>query len=154
MPIHIPGTNDILLLTNLDGEPCTHFRLREFHNPQGFAMIHRSLLESLELIRRDLCAAADQDVQIIITEAIRSPADNERLAARLGWTDQGGAVSRQSKHLPEFGGIAVDLVARVTNTRQRIPQHLLGNACRLHFDWVKDNYPDGHVHADNRDRAV
>ena len=68
-------------------------------------------------------------------------------------TDEGGLVARRSMHLAEFGGIAVDLTAVVAATRTRIPQRVLGDICRRHFDWVKDDYADGHVHADNRERS-
>ena len=80
-------------------------------------------------------------------------ADLERLAVRYGWTDEGGRVARRSRHLAEFGGIAADLVARVARTRAAVPQHTLGMVCRRYFDWVKDDYSDGHVHADNRERT-
>lgn len=150
----LPGTNDIPILVTIDGETCSHFRLREFQNPDGLTMIHRTVLDSLERVRRDLCAAAAQDVYIIITDALRTAADNKRLASKLGWTDDGGAVSRHSKHLAAFGGIAVDLVARITSSHESIPQPSLATVCRRHFDWVKGDYPDGHVHADNRTRAV
>lgn len=113
-------------------------------------MVHASTLRSLEEVRRDLCALAGEDVWVIVTEGVRTPADLERLAGRLGWTDEGGAVSRRSKHLAQFGGIAVDLVAVVARNRERVPQDTVGAVCRRYFDWVKDDYSDGHVHADNR----
>lgn len=149
----ITGRNDIRLLTHLDGEPVSHFRLKEFENRDGLAMVHGSVLNSLEQVRRDLCAMTGENVWVIITDSIRTREDLERLAGRLGWTEEGGVVSRNSKHLTKYGGIAVDLIAVIARTRQRIPQHQLGQCCRRYFDWVKDNYPDGHVHADNRDRG-
>ncbi len=148
------GRNDVPLLTVLDGEPVSHFRLREFENTEGLAMVHASVLTALERVRRDLCALAGETVWVIVTDAVRTQADLERLAARYGWVDQGGTVARQSKHLAVHGGIAVDLVAMVASTRRRIPQKTLGALCRRHFDWVKDDYADGHVHADNRTRGV
>lgn len=147
------GRNDVRLAVVVDGEMLSHFRLCEFENEDGLAMVHRSVLESLERVRRDLCAMCGEEVWVIITDAVRTPADLERLAARLGWTDEGGAVSRRSKHLAEFGGIAVDIVAVVARTRARVPQQTLGEVCRRYFDWVKDDYSDGHVHADNRFRS-
>lgn len=151
-PARIPGRNDMRLLVNIDGEPASHFRLREFENRDGLAMIHVSTLESLEKVRRDLCADCKEEVWLIITDSVRTRADLERLAARLGWTDEGGAVSRNSMHLADYGGIAVDVVAVVASSRQRIPQKTLGAVCRRYFDYVKDDYTDGHVHADNRRR--
>ena len=141
------------LLTEVDGEPVSHFRLREFQNHDGLAMVHATALESLERVRRDLCAAAGEDVWLIITDAVRTQQELERLAARLGWADQGGAVARDSRHLARHGGIAVDLIAVTAGGRRRIAQRELGRVCRRHFDWVKDDYADGHVHADNRERA-
>lgn len=144
------GRNDVRLLVEVDGEPLSHFRLREFENADGLAMVHSSVLESLERVRRDLCQWAGEEVWVIILDAVRTRADLDGLAARLGWADEGGAVSRNSKHLAEHGGIAVDLVASMASTRRRIPQRTVGGICRRHFDWVKDDYKDGHVHADNR----
>lgn len=147
------GRNDVRLLTTLDGREVSNFRLREFENADGLAMVHADTLLSLEKTRADLCAWAGEEVRLIVTDALRTPADLERLAARLGWADEGGAVARRSRHLAEFGGIAVDLRAVVARTRDRLPQQIVGRVCRRHFDWVKDDYRDGHVHADNRDRA-
>ena len=144
------GRNDIRLATTLDGEECSHFRLREFENRDGYAMVHASVLGSLERVRRELTSMAGETVWVIITDALRTDADLERLAGRLGWIDEGGAVSRNSKHLAKFGGIAVDLVAVVASTRRRVPQKTVGRVCRKFFGWVKDDYGDGHVHADNR----
>lgn len=147
------GRNDVRLMTHLDGAWVSHFRLREFENAEGLAMVHSSVLESLERTRRDLGAMAGEEVWIIITNALRTEEDLERLAARLGWVDEGGLVARNSRHLARFGGIAVDIVARVARTHRAIPQRTLGEVCRRHFDFVKDDYADGHVHADNRTRA-
>lgn len=147
------GRNDVRLVARVDGEDLSHFRLREFENRDGLAMTHSATLESLERVRRDLCALAGEEAWVIITDAVRTREDLERLAVRYGWEDKGGVVARHSKHLAEFGGIAVDLVAVLARTRQRVPQAVLGRVCRKHFDWVKDDYRDGHVHADNRSRV-
>ncbi len=146
--------NDVRLLTTLDGEDVAHFRLREFENAAGLAMVHPTLLDSLERVRRDLCTMAGETVWIIVTSAVRTEDDLRRLAARYGWTDQGGAVARNSRHLAKFGGIAADIVAVLARNRARVPQKTLGTVCRRHFDWVNDDYNDGHVHADNRHRAL
>lgn len=143
--------NDVRLFIALDGEVVSHFRLREFENREGMVMVHRSALESLERARRDLCAMAGETVWIIVTDATRTRQDLTSLAAKLGWADEGGLVSRNSRHLADYGGIAVDLLAVVASNRRRIPQETLGNVCRRYFDWVKDDYADGHVHADNRE---
>jgi hypothetical protein len=142
--------NDIRLLCELDGESIAHFRLREFENADGLAMVHPELLLALERVRRDLTEMAGETVWIIVKDAIRTPADLDRLAARLGWTDEGGAVSSDSMHLAKYGGIAVDTIAVMAKSRHRVPQATLGEICRRHFDFVKDDYADGHVHADLR----
>lgn len=147
------GRNDIPLTTVLDGIPVRHFKLREFENEEGLAMVHARTLRSLEEVRRDLGALYGETVWVIITDAVRTRADLERLASRYGWTDEGGLVARQSRHLAAFGGIAADLKARVARTGKAVPQKTLGKICRRYFDWVKDDYTDGHVHADNRNRA-
>lgn len=142
--------NDIPLLVTIDGEAVSHFKLREFENADGLAMVHRATVEALERVRRDLALEYGEEVWVIIADAVCTQTDLERLAARLGWTDEGGVVARRSKHLAEFGGIAVDLIAVVASTRARVPQRTLGAICRRHFDYVKDDYADGHVHADLR----
>lgn len=147
------GRNDVPLLCMLDGRPVSHFKLSEFENRDGLAMVHPRALEALERVRRDLGRRYGSEVWVIITDAVRTQADLERLAARLGWTDAGGAVSRDSKHLAKYGGIAVDLIAVAADTGRRLPQRLVGDICRRHFDWVKDDYADGHVHADQRNSA-
>ncbi len=144
------GRNDVPLLVRLDGETVSHFRLREFENADGLAMVHPKALEALEQVRRDLCDEAGEEVWVIITNAIRTQDDLQSLAERLGWIDEGGTVSRDSKHLVKYGGIAVDVIAVVARTHDRVTQAHLGQLCSRYFDWVKDDYSDGHVHADVR----
>lgn len=144
--------NDVRLLSTLDGEDVAHFRLREFANADGLAVVHPELLLALERVRRELNAMAGEAVWVIVKDGVRTEADLSRLAARLGWADEGGSVSRDSMHLAKYGGIAVDVIAVITNSRHRVPQVTLGNICRRHFDFVKDDYADGHVHADLRGR--
>jgi len=146
-------SNNIRLVDPRTGEPG-HFTLREFANKEGLAVVHPSVLVSLEAVREQLCKYEDGEVYVIITDATRTQEDLERLADELGWTDQGGLVSRNSKHLVKHGGIAVDIKAQRAKDRRPVDQQILGNVCRRHFDWVKSDYADGHVHADNRERAV
>lgn len=145
------GRNNVRLVIPRTNEP-SHFLLSEFENSAGLAMVHESVLTSLELVRRDLCMAAAGEVLVVVTDAVRTEAENVALAMRLGWTDEGGAVSRESRHLARYGGIAVDIVAVEAGTRARLPQRMVGEVCRRYFDWVTDEYGDGHVHADNRGR--
>ena len=131
----------------------SHFRMCEFENRDGFVMVDDSVLRSLELVRRDLGAQYGHAVRIMITSGTRTIADNERLGKVLGWTDAGGAVARNSRHLAKYGGVAVDIVAShmVNFAWVSIPQERLASTCRDHFAYVKADYRDGHVHADNRE---
>ncbi|HOV61944.1 MAG TPA: hypothetical protein PK349_12880 [Candidatus Hydrogenedentes bacterium] len=146
-------TNAVRLWTCVDGAWVSHFTLREFANPAGLCVVHPCLLESLERTRADLSRQYGHEVLLLITDATRTPEDNQRLAARLGWTDQGGWVARDSRHLAHYGGIAVDLRARLASG-EPVPPDRLAGVCRKHFDYVRAGYPDGHVHADNRARAA
>jgi hypothetical protein len=144
------GRNRVRLYTELGGDPVSHFSLREFETAAGFVMIHASVPRSLEWVRRDLCREVGEEVEVLITDAMRTEEDLRRLAQRYGWTDEGGTVSRDSMHLARYGGVAVDIVARIRGTDRPVSQDRLGAVSRRYFDFVKDDYPDGHVHADNR----
>jgi len=130
----------------------SHFELREFEGEDGLVVVDPGLIRSLELTRRNLCEIFERDVEIVIKSGTRSEAENERLAEKLGWVEDGGAVAHDSRHLPRFGGIAVDCYARYPEGSERVvvPQASLESACKLYFVYVKADYPDGHVHADNR----
>ena len=142
--------NRIKLYTEIGGELVSHFMLAEAETPDGFAMVHPSTLRSLELTRMQLNKQFPLDpVYIVITCWIRTETHNADLAVIYGWTDEGGTVARNSKHLPKYQGIAVDFVAR-HKSGARVEQSVAGKAARMFFDWVKDDYAEGHVHADNR----
>ena len=155
--------NRIPIYTMLDGVLVSHYTMRELENRDGMVMAFPRTMLSLERVRRDLCAEAGEEVLVIVKDAMRTGAENARLAERLGWTDEGGLVSRLSKHVPRpeivngkeviVGGYAVDIIAEAASDRRRITQSMLGAVCRRHFDFVKDDYADGHVHADNRGDA-
>lgn len=146
------GRNDVYLTVARDGKTVSNFRLHEFENAAGLAMVHRSTLESLERVREELGKHYGETVLLILTDAVRTREDLERIAKKYGWVEDGGAVARQSRHLAEYGGIAVDMIAKVERTGERVPQYILGRICRRHFDFVKDDYADGHVHGDNRNQ--
>jgi len=130
----------------------SHFCLREFESNDGTVVVSAGLVTSLELTRLALSRDVGEDVQIVITSGTRSEADNERLAGTLGWAENGGLVARDSRHLPRYGGIAVDLFARYQGVGGWIlvSQQDVAAACRRYFRYVKEDYQDGHVHADNR----
>ena len=69
------GRNAVRLVAAFDGEEHKHFRLREFENVDGLAMVHASTLESLERVRRELCSMAGEEVWVIITDSVRTQAD-------------------------------------------------------------------------------
>ena len=145
--------NDFVLSWHDGGKDHeSHFRLCEFESCDGTVVVDTNLVRSLELTRRDLCVFLGTDVQIVIKSGTRTEAENERLAERLGWVENGGAVAHDSRHLPKYGGLAVDCHARYREgaSWEVVAQTTLGSACRVHFAFVKDDYPDGHVHADNR----
>jgi len=130
----------------------SHFRLLEFETADGFALVDCSVVRSLERTREALGKQYGCEVRILITCGVRTVADNERLAAELGWLEDGGLVARDSRHLSKYGGLAVDIVAEydLDGETTRVPQANVAVACRDHFSYVKANYTDGHVHADNR----
>jgi len=141
----IPG--DVWL--SVEPPAGSHFRLREFANADGIAIVHPALLYALERLREALGEALGEEILIRITSGTRTQADQVRLAARLGWTDEGGLVARDSKHLPRYGGIAADLYA-VSRSGHPVPQKVLAEHARRFFDYVKGDYADGHVHCDMR----
>jgi len=150
----------IKLWTLIDGELTSHFSLHEFTVSASsqekqtlvhtFAQVHYSVLEGLEKVRRDLAVHEGTECWIKITCAVRTEARNKELAEEYGWTDEGGTVARHSKHLPEYRGIAVDLYAYYKATGERVAPKLVGEIARRYFDYVKDTYRDGHIHADQR----
>ena len=146
--------NNIPLLTWLGDRPVSNFRLYEFESNSGFCMIHPTVLLGLELVRRDLAFSEKQECAIIVTGGTRTDADNAALGARLGWIDEGGVVSRDSRHLAKYGGIAVDFYAIHARDKARLNASLVGVVARRHFDFVKDDYKDGHIHADQRTRGA
>lgn len=129
----------------------SHFVLREFENSQGWVMIDARVIRSLEHIRSELTRMLGETVEIIITDSTRTISELNQLAKQLGWSDSGGWVARNSRHLETFGGIAVDFYARIQRTRQRVKSDFVATVARKYFPFVKADYPDGHIHADWRD---
>lgn len=145
--------NDVVLCWLDDGllRP-SHFKLSEFESENGLVVVDPSLVQSLELTRIELERTLDKDIKVDVTSGTRTEEDNKRMAERLGWAENGGLVARNSRHLPKFGGIAADIYARYWHDGAwlAVPQAVLAKACRNHFAYVKADYVDGHVHADNR----
>jgi len=147
------GRNDVQLAVKIDGNwVITHFNLKEFESKNGWVMIHKSVIVSLSKLREELAKIFKEEIEIIITDTTRTQEDLNYLAARLGWTDEGGLVSKNSRHLDRYGGIAVDFYARHKQNKERIPSSQIEPICRKYFDFVKADYADGHIHADNRNQ--
>lgn len=143
-------TNDILLWNNIDGQMVSHFRLKEFQNPHGWVILHEKVPRALHWTRHALnLRYPTWLIQILVRDCTRTRQQNEALARKLGWTDEGGLVSRESFHLVHFGGIAVDFVAYSMARQIRIPAKEVADIAALYFDYVKW-YADDHVHGDFR----
>lgn len=143
-------TNNIRIWSEVDGVLVSHFFMYEFANKEGWVLLHERVPWALEQVRAALNARYPSDeIIILVTNTTRTKAQNETLAAKLGWTDEGGLVSRRSWHLVEFGGIAVDFEARVKSSGVRISPVDVSKIASLYFEWVKW-YSDGHVHGDFR----
>lgn len=149
--------NSIKLVVEIDGvDTVTHYCLHEFIDKHGWVLLHASVLVALEKTRSDLGKLRGEEITIHIQRpSSRTQAHNEALALQLGWTDEGGKVSRNSRHLEKFGGIAVDFIARLKRTGEPIQASIVGMVSRRYFDYVKDNYglDDPHVHGDMRYHA-
>lgn len=143
-------TNNILIWNNIDGQMVSHFRLKEFQNPQGWVILHEKVPRALHWTRHALnLRYPTWLIQILVKDCTRTRQQNEALARKLGWTDEGGIVSRESFHLVHYGGIAVDFVAYSTARQIPIPAKEVADIAALYFDYVKW-YSDGHVHGDFR----
>ncbi len=138
------------ILTNDGAGVVSHFSLQEF------TPVHESVLVSLEHVRAKLNDDRGGGVTITITDAARSQADNDALRDKFG-----SSVSLASKHLVTTksvecglvtGCVAVDFRA-IDADGERLPQGEVAVVAELYFDWVKADYSDGHVHADNRYRT-
>jgi len=144
-----------LMLPEGDGWVETHFGLWEFANPVGLVVVHPSMLLGLELTRetlnadRDLLDTPNDEIQIIVLDGTRTDEDVVRLVRKYGWVDDGGRVSRDTKHHWDYGGIAADIWARHKWSSVPVSMERLASVARERFDFVKV-YED-HVHGDQRD---
>ncbi|MHC4622040.1 MAG: hypothetical protein ACYTEQ_30230 [Planctomycetota bacterium] len=162
--------NAIRIWTYLDGEWVSNFSLYEFESKRtGIVVIHPSVPLSAEFMRRDLSDAYGCEVGIFITSGSRTDEDSRILAEGdpaagipgLGWIDEGGAVSRDSRHLIRNGACAIDFEARLKRHRHSwesdswspvIPPEEVALFARQRFDFVK-TYAR-HTHVDNRDGGL
>lgn len=139
-------SNNSPQLVTSNGE-ISNFRLCEFANEEGTAMVHLPTLDALQEIRNHLNIALGGEVRIIITNATRTKGDNNRLGRLYGWAPS-GKVSRDSQHLVRNGCTAVDFIA-INSMGEPLPRSIVANAAEKYFKFVK-SYSDGHIHADMR----
>jgi len=152
------GRNRISLYSCVDGQQVSHFTMREFENSDGLVMVHKTMLLALELVHRDLNLECGGDlIGIMVTDAVRTGQELERLAKLYGWIGEqpGGRVSRDSRHLVRYGGIAVDFQAwtledgKIRHGQSRlISMQKVASIALRYFDWVK--VYSSHVHGDQR----
>ena len=123
-----------------DFQISKHFNLREFQNSSGEVKLNPLLVTNLEELRSDLGG-----VSIIITSGYRSPEDNNALADRLGWIEDGGLVSRDSQHI---WGNAADIVCYDFGLHQYLSPLLVAKHAEPLFSFVKPY--KAHTHVDVR----
>lgn len=131
-----------------------HFKLYEFADGQAddLVVVNPILVTALEELRARIKQTTGNEHEIIITSGTRTEATNNALGEKLGWTDEGGTVSRDSQHLPKHGGVAADIYARTKTIQYQMPMAKLAVLCRGLFDTVIAQY-NSHVHVDVRDQV-
>lgn len=134
-----------------DIQVSEHFKLYEFEDRADghLVVLHPLTLQLLELFHLALSQNIGHLIAIIVTCGTRTQRTNNRLAKLLGWTDEGGLVSRTSKHLPNFGGIAVDCYVLDKELGLLVPTGKVSDIAMRFFDTVLDHYPT-HIHVDLR----
>ena len=130
----------------------SNFWLDEFAMAEGTVILHPSIPVSLEMTRYELGIVEGEEVMLILTGSTRSKTTNNELGRRHGWAGFGGTVSKTSFHLVEKGACAQDFYAIYKKSKKRVPQKTVGKIARKYFDYVKDDYVDGHIHGDNRNQ--
>jgi len=142
--------NNIKIFSDIDGQLVSNFTLEEFENPHGWVILRAETPRALEHVRDAFNARYHPDkIIVIVTDCTRTPDQNERLALRYGWSHQGGAVAKNSFHLVQYGGIAVDFVVYNSTRLVPIPPAEVKPVADLYFSYVQC-YDDGHVHGDLR----
>ncbi len=137
-----------------DIQVSEHFTLCEFDDKANgnLVVLHPLTIERLEKLHLALSESMGRPIAILITCGTRTPRTNNQLAKLLGWTDDGGLVSKTSKHLPRFGGIAADLQVLDIEFGQLMPIRTVAQLAASFFDTIIDHYPT-HIHVDLRDSA-
>lgn len=137
-----------------DIQVSPHFRLYEFEDRafDHVVVLHRLLLERLELLHCALAEELGHEVAICITRGSVTVCSNNRLGKILGWIGEGGIVSRNSRHLTKFGGIAADFYTIDQETGLMVRTGAVAVLARPLFDVVLEHYPT-HIHVDLRESA-
>lgn len=125
------------------------FKPYEIMNRSGLLRLHPSVIVGAQAVRDALKARFGREIGIFITSGFRSEHDQTRLAVTqgLGWTDQGGRVSRDSMH--KYGA-ALDFYAWDWRESRRIDRGIVANTATTYFDYVKTYQNTQHIHADMR----
>jgi len=112
-------------------------------------MVQQETLNALESYRYALNEIYEGGVKIRITDGTRTESDNKALAKRLGWTDEGGKVSRDSQHLTRNGSNGVDIMPYHSDKVNKPPvrAEMAEVEAKKYFSYVK-TYLDGHLHVD------
>ena len=126
----------------------SNFRVHEFANREGLAMVNIDTLDALQNTREALHMTRGDVVRIIITNATRTLEDNKVLARDYGWINNGGKVSNNSQHLVSNGANGVDFIA-IDSMGEPVPTKVVAAIAKRYFKFVKA-YKDGHVHGDMR----
>jgi len=140
-------TNDIKL--------SPHFRLYEFadHQDNELVVLDPYTPRQLEILRTRIHESTGIEHEIIVTSGTRTEKTNNALGELLGWTDEGGPVSRDSTHQPKHGGRTVDIKARNKHTKELMPIAQLANFCQGLFIVIISRYLS-HVHLEVEDKQI
>lgn len=138
-------------LCTSDGKP-SNFWEHEFQSHSGYCFAPQVLVDVLQKMRNYVRDATGREHRVIITDGGRTYGDNVELAERLGWIDDGGPVSKYSKHLFTEGSCAVDFYL-VSTDGIVMPAEEVKKLVGPVFDFFQ-TYPDGHCHGDMRDHVT
>ncbi len=138
MSIRVPGS-----------DRTSNFKVYEFTNGSGLVKLHPTVILALQATRDGLREHFHREIGVFITSGFRSEADQRRLAIDqgLGWTSDGGRVSKNSMHKH---GCAVDMHAYDFRDGKRVDKMVLKDIAAVFFDYTKSYNATSHIHADMR----
>lgn len=122
-----------------------HFDSTEFQNLPLNTVLKIHNVWCLEQLRARLnlrlCYDPWEEIVLIVTSGVRTPEENERV----------GGV-RDSNHLEEFGGHALDVVAKMRCTGEVVLPDIVAHEAEGLFDFILAYSDKGHVHVDQREK--